>query len=179
TQKQRNDLQDIDTKIEWIRLLQPDFDAVHLFQIWNKAYNISVRMTSLSNKYSTVIDAIDYGQKVDRERPDDVNILSSIAQVYSDKLGQSQENAYYRHRIRRETQTLFRITFPMSRVDQFREFARALGWNEEEAPLGLDPKMQMYSVLLEKPIAIRMVMELGSDVEIRPQTPQEAAAANF
>ena len=67
TQKQQNNLEDIDTKIEWIRFLQPEFDAVHLFQIWNKAYNISVKMTSLANKYSTIIDAIDYGQRVDQD----------------------------------------------------------------------------------------------------------------
>ena len=178
TQKQRNDLQDIDTKIEWIRLLQPEFDAVHLFQIWNKAYNISVKMTSLANKYSTIIDAIDYGQNVDRERPDDVNILSSIAQVYADKLGESQENAYYRRRVRRETQTLFRVEFPAAHLDQFSTLADALGWNPEEASLGLNTKTQMYSVLLEKPIADRLAQEMGPDVQTRPQPPEEAAAAN-
>ncbi|MGA3066420.1 MAG: hypothetical protein ABSF29_06180 [Tepidisphaeraceae bacterium] len=178
SQKQRNDLQDIDTKIEWIRLLQPEFDAVHLFQIWNKAYNISVKMTSLANKYSTIIDAIDYGQKVDLERPDDVNILSSIAQVYSDKLGISQENAYYRARVRRETQTLIRVSFPASLVDPFRAAATALGWNPEVAPLGLNAKTQVYSVLLEKQVAELLAQELGPTVEMRPQSPQQAAATN-
>jgi hypothetical protein len=178
TQKQRNDLEDIDTKIEWIRLLQPEFDAVHLFQIWNKAYNISVKMTSLANKYSTVIDAIDYGQKVDRERPDDSNILAALAQVYSDKLGASQENAYYRQRVRRETQTLFYLRFPASLVDQFRAAAPQLGWNREEAPLGLDQKTNTYTVLLEKPLAGRLVRELGQDATIQAQTPEEAASIN-
>ena len=46
SQKVDRDLEDLDTKIEWIRLLQPEFDTVHLFQMWNKAYNISVMMAS-------------------------------------------------------------------------------------------------------------------------------------
>jgi hypothetical protein len=178
SQKQQNNLQDIDTKIEWIRLLQPEFDAVHLFEIWNKAYNISVKMTSLANKYSTIIDAIDYGQKVDRERPDDANILSSLAQVYSDKLGQAQENPYYRRRVRRETQTLFFLTFPASEVDQFRSLATTMGWDEEESPLGLDEKAGTYRVLLERPIAERLAAGLGSGAAIQAQTPDQAAGVN-
>jgi len=102
-QKQQHNLQDFDTKVEWIRLLQPEFDTVHLFQIWNKAYNISVQMASLRNKYITILDAIDYGQKVERERPDDINIITAVAMLYGDKLGTSQEHVYYRARIRRES----------------------------------------------------------------------------
>src|SRR3712207_6046297 len=37
-QKGERNLEYINTKIELIRLLQPEFDSVHLFQIWNKAY---------------------------------------------------------------------------------------------------------------------------------------------
>src|SRR5881394_2223678 len=78
SQKSQNELEDFDTKVEWIRLLQPEFDTVHIFQIWNKAYNISVKMASLANKYTTILDALDYGQSVDRERPGDINILYAI-----------------------------------------------------------------------------------------------------
>ena len=46
SQKQEKDLQDFDSKIELIRLLQPEFDSVHIFQMWNKAYNISVQMAN-------------------------------------------------------------------------------------------------------------------------------------
>ena len=42
SQKNEKDLEGFDTKVEWIRLLQPEFDTVHVFQVWNKAYNISV-----------------------------------------------------------------------------------------------------------------------------------------
>jgi hypothetical protein len=103
TQKSEKDLEDFDTKVEWIRLLQPEFDTVHLFQIWNKAYNISVQMASLANKYTTILDALDYAQRVDDQRPSNINILTAIAQVYFDKLGGSTEKAYYRERVRQES----------------------------------------------------------------------------
>ena len=168
TQLQQGNLQDLDTKIEWIRLLQPEFDAVHLFQIWNKAYNISVKMTSLSNKYSAIIDAIDYGQKVDLERPDDINILSSIALTYSDKLGNSQESAYYRRRVRRETQTLVRVAFPISRVDEFKAAAFKLGWLEDEAAVIRNQRTHTAAVLLERWMADSLAQTFqGPDVSMQ------------
>lgn len=103
TQKADKDLEDFDTKVEWIRLLQPEFDTVHLFQIWNKAYNISVQMASLANKYTAILDALDYAQRVDDQRPSNINILTAVAQVYFDKLGNSNEKEYYRERIRNES----------------------------------------------------------------------------
>ena len=48
-QKTEKDLEDFDTKIELIRLLQAEFDTVHLFQIWSKAYNVSAQLASYSN----------------------------------------------------------------------------------------------------------------------------------
>ncbi|CAN5538890.1 hypothetical protein BH09PLA1_BH09PLA1_20200 [soil metagenome] len=103
TQKSERNLQDFDTKVEWIRLLQPEFDSVHIFQMWNKAYNVSVQMASLSNKYLTIIDAIDYGRKVDQERPDNINIISMIGSIYGDKLGDAAEKQYYGRRVREES----------------------------------------------------------------------------
>jgi hypothetical protein len=169
SQKQQNNLEDIDTKIEWIRLLQPEFDAVHLFQIWNKAYNISVKMTSLANKYATIADAIDYGQKVDQVRPDDLNILSALALTYSDKLGTSRENLYYRQRVRRDTQTLMRFSFPQSREQDFRDAATKLGWIEDEAPISLNPRTQTAVVMLEKPMALELAAQMGTDVSMSPE----------
>lgn len=103
SQKANKDLEDFDTKVEWIRLLQPEFDTVHIFQIWNKAYNISVQMASLHNKYITILDALEYGKSVLRGNPDNINIDVSIAQVYADKLGGSTEKDYYRQHVRQET----------------------------------------------------------------------------
>jgi hypothetical protein len=104
SQKADRNLEGIDTQIEWIRRLQPEFDTVHVFQIWNKAYNLSVQMVGLSNKYTTILDALDYAKSVDAERPDNMNILKEIGRVYSEKLGNANpEKYYYRERLRRET----------------------------------------------------------------------------
>jgi len=104
TAKNDRNLEDVDTQIEWIRMLQPEFDTVHIFQIWNKAYNHSVQMANPSNKYTTILDALEYARSVDRERPQNINILTAIGQTYFDKLGNSSEKAYYRRRVREETQ---------------------------------------------------------------------------
>jgi hypothetical protein len=103
TQKSDKNLEGVDTQIEWIRLLQPEFDTVHIFQIWNKAYNISVQMASRANKYSVILGALDYARSVDAAKPEDINIVSAIGQLYFDKLGYSAEKFYYRMRVRNET----------------------------------------------------------------------------
>lgn len=103
-QKSDRNLEDFDTKVEWIRLLQPEFDSVHIFQVWNKAYNISVQMASIANKYTTILDALQYASAVDADRPNNINILMAKAQVWFDKLGNSQEKLYYRSRVRQESQ---------------------------------------------------------------------------
>jgi hypothetical protein len=107
SQKVDRDLEDLDTKIEWIRLLQPEFDTVHLFQMWNKAYNISVMMASPANKYTAIMEAIDYGNKVDQERPGDLNILHALASTYEGKLAAKNlgESAFYMRQFREESLT--------------------------------------------------------------------------
>jgi hypothetical protein len=106
-QKTDRDLEDLDTKIEWIRMLQPEFDTVHLFQMWNKAYNLSVLMASPANKYSIIMEAIGYGKKVDAERPGDLNILQAIGGIYSGKLAASNlpEAPFYMRQFREESMT--------------------------------------------------------------------------
>src|SRR5262245_3987873 len=60
-EKNEKNLEDFDTKIEWIRMLQAEFVSVHIFQMWNKAYNVSVQMANVGNKYVTILDALEYG----------------------------------------------------------------------------------------------------------------------
>src|SRR3954469_18120528 len=104
SQKADRNLEDFDTKVELIRLLQPEFDTVHLFQIWNKAYNISAQLPSLPHKYAVILDAIDYAKNVDAERPNNMNILGAIGALYSDKLGGAVgDKEYYIRRIREDT----------------------------------------------------------------------------
>ena len=129
-QKSERNLDDINTKIELIRLLQPNFDTVHLFQIWNKAYNLSVQMANLPSKYAMILDAIDYARSTRAERPENINIESALGGIYFDKLGNSAEKGYYRQRIRDETmaplgQVLF--TFPTDKRDAFIAAALAAG----------------------------------------------------
>ena len=101
--KNEKNLEGFDTAVEWIRLLQPEFDSVHIFQMWNKAYNISVQMASNANKYTTILDALEYGTEVARSRPNNVSILYQIGSLYFDKLAGSTEKAYYTKRVRDES----------------------------------------------------------------------------
>lgn len=122
TQKSERNLEDINTKIELIGLLQPEFDTVHLFQIWNKAYNLSVQMSNLSSKYATILDALDYANKRRQERSQNINLESSVASVFFDKLGNSAEKSYYRERVRDESMAplgQIKFVFPQSRRDDF------------------------------------------------------------
>lgn len=112
SQKQEKDLDDFDSKIELIRLLQPEFDSVHLFQMWNKAYNVSVQMANKPNKYTTILDAIEYGHKIDSQRPNDINIIGEIGHIFFDKFGSSQEKEYYTERVLRESFPEVKITVP-------------------------------------------------------------------
>lgn len=129
-QKSEKDLEGFDTQVELIRLLQPEFASVHLFQIWNKAYNISVQMASLANKYASILDAIEYARRTDRMNPNDINIISAIGGLYAEKLGNSAEKEYYRRRVRSETLPVYRVTFPKGRVDEFRKAVRDAGVDE-------------------------------------------------
>ncbi|MDQ3441089.1 MAG: hypothetical protein M3478_12150 [Planctomycetota bacterium] len=134
-QKSEKKLDDFDTKVEWIRMLQPEFDTVHIFQIWNKAYNISVQMASNANKYITILDAIEYAESVDRERPNNINILYQIGSVYFDKLGGASEKQYYRKRVRDETQARA-VEAKVNRADP--------GWR----PLKMDPLLDEKGMIL-------------------------------
>lgn len=115
-QKQDKDLEDFDSKIELIRLLQPEFDSVHIFQMWNKAYNISVQMANKSSKYLTIVDALEYGYRIDEQHPLDINIIDQIGRLFFEKLGNSQEQQYYADRVRRETFPDIRVTLPESQL---------------------------------------------------------------
>jgi len=119
-QKGDRQLKDFDTKVELIRLLQPEFDSVHIYQIWNKAYNISVQVASLANKYITVIDAIRYAEQIDAERPDNINLLNELGRIYFDKLGNSSEKDYYRKRVREDSKFRNQTTQPSAQSITYR-----------------------------------------------------------
>ena len=175
-QKHQRNLEDFDTKIEWIRLLQAEFDSVHLFQIWNKAYNISAQLANLSNKYRAILDALDYAKSVDTERPNDINIIETIGQLlYFDKLGTSTESPYYRAQIREQSQArqeLVRITFPPEKRSQFVEIALSAGVSPRKIVFATDQKTGKIAVTLPKP-ATEMIQPKfsgeGIDYTTRPR----------
>jgi hypothetical protein len=129
TQKSEKDLDSFDTQVELIRLLQPEFDSVHLFQMWNKAYNVSVQYASLTNKYTAILDALQYGHRIDRSNPNNLNIINAIGGLYAEKLGNSTEKDYYRRRIRTETLPVYKVTFPAGRTDAFKKAVTDAGFD--------------------------------------------------
>ena len=133
-QKNERNLEDFDTQVEWIRLLQPEFDSVHIFQVWNKAYNISVQMASLANKYSTILDAIDYARRVLAQRPNNINMVYAIGSIYLDKLGTASEKNYYRHRVRAESYPNVRVSVPKERAAELASAIRSIRMDAVDAP---------------------------------------------
>jgi hypothetical protein len=172
-QKNQRNLEDFDTKIEWIRLLQAEFDTVHIFQIWNKAYNISAQMTNIGNKYRTILDAIDYGRRVDAERPHDINIIYQIGSTFFDKLGNSTEKAYYRQRVREETLSRtpqLRVTLPVARKAEVTNAAMDAGLGGGWLRFSPESKDGTISVTIPEAIATEMQKKVtGTDITFAPR----------
>jgi hypothetical protein len=165
SQKSDKDLDSFDTQVELIRLLQPEFDTVHLFQIWNKAYNVSVQLASLSNKYATILDAVEYAHRADQGNPNDINILAATGGLFTDKLGNSAEKDYYRRRVRTETLPLYRVTFPTARVDAFKKAIADAGL--EEARIRLTTNAGDTTAIMEKMGGDRVLATFkGTDVNV-------------
>jgi hypothetical protein len=150
SQKSDKDLESFDTQVELIRLLQPEFDTVHLFQIWNKAYNVSVQLASLSNKYAAILDAVEYAHRTDASNPNDINIVSATAGLFTDKLGNSTEKDYYRRRVRTETLPLYRVTFPAARVDAFKKAVADAGMDEGRVRITTGAATGNATAIMEK-----------------------------
>ncbi len=161
-QKNRRDYEDIDTRINLVRLLQPEFDDVHLFQIGNKAYNLSVQLTSLAAKYSAVLEGLDYARSVDRERPFNINILAEMADIYFHKLGESTEKFYYRARVRDDSLA------PVSRV-QFTIDAKSRGAFVTAAlDAGIDPSRYVIQEAVD-PTRINVIVRQEFADVLRPR----------
>lgn len=184
SQKSERNLEDINTKIELIGLLQPEFDTVHLFQIWNKAYNLSVQMSNLAGKYATILDAIDYANKRRIERPQNINLESQLASVYFDKLGNSAEKTYYRERVRDESMAPMgqvQFTFPTNRRDDFVKLALAAGADSRRFSIRpLSGSEDLLVSRLRSDYADRMIAQFTGDrvtsTRIEPRTNKNSAS---
>lgn len=175
-QKTRKNLEDIDTKIELIRMLQAEFDSVHLFQIWNKGYNLSVQMANLPNKYATILDAIEYGRATERERQDNINLLFAIGDLMFSKLGEAQEKNYYRTRVRDESlppEPLVKITFPAARRAELLRAARRAGLDSLRVPIRNEAEPGVLSTTLRKTHADRIApLFTGQNVRFETREPR-------
>ncbi|HEV8377240.1 MAG TPA: hypothetical protein VGP99_00195 [Tepidisphaeraceae bacterium] len=155
SQKIEKNLENIDTKIELVRMLQPQFMSVHIFQMWNKAYNLSVQVASLANKYSMILSALKYGRDVDAEQPDNINILVALGETYFQKLGSSAEKNYYIQRVRQDT-----LPRPAAR----RNLKQDVGWQVTQHDTLLDEKGFLLPNLIA-PRADRPKPKPGSTME--------------
>lgn len=175
-QKTRKNLEDIDTKIELIRMLQAEFDSVHLFQIWNKGYNLSVQMANLPNKYATILDAIEYGRSVERERQDNINLLFAIGDLMFSKLGEAQERNYYRTRVRDESlppEPTVKIIFPATRRAELLRVARNAGLDSLRVPIRNEAQPGTLSTIIRKTHADRIApLFTGDDVRFQTREPR-------
>lgn len=103
-QKNERDLEDFNTKVNLIRLLQPEFESAQSFQVWNLAFNISIQIPSLQDRYAVIIGAAEYARALERARPNSVNVLMMLNQVFQQKLGQTTgDNVYYRRKVREDS----------------------------------------------------------------------------
>ena len=59
-----------------------------------------------------------HAQRVDREKPDNLNIISAIASLYSDKLGGSAERRFYAEQLSADTLPWVRVSFPGERTEE-------------------------------------------------------------
>ncbi len=130
-QRTARELEDIDTKIELIRLLQPQFDSVHVEQIHNKAYNLSAERANAAGRYAAILDGIEYARRVNAERPGDIDIETQIGEVFRAKLGAGGEDrGYFSRRVHQETQAnqpVVRIEFPAALESELRDAALVAG----------------------------------------------------
>lgn len=179
-QKTERDLEDFDTKVELIRLLQPQFDSVHLYQIWNKAYNVSVEMANLASKYTAILDAVDYGRKVLAERPANIDLETQLGEIFNNKLGGSQEADYYKLRIHEETQAdqpVVKITFSIGREPEFRDASRRAGVSPRRLLIRHteDPTKLMAAVRRDVADGLRPLFS-GDDVSYEQLAPRQVGA---
>lgn len=174
-QRTAGDLSDIDTKIELIRLLQPQFDSVHLYQIWNKAYNLAAELGNAAGRYAAVLDAVEYANEVNAERPNNIDIETMLGEVYARRLGAGEEKEYYSRRVHEETQArqpVVRIEFPAARESELREAALEAGVAPNELLVRPAEEAGRLVTLLQQDAATRVQSQFdGEGVSVRTLPP--------
>lgn len=85
-----------------IAALQSDYPQMWVYHIWNMGWNVSVQWQSPDRKYQWICRAIEFGTEGYRRNPHNAEIMAEIGRVYCEKLGRSQESAYYRKRVKED-----------------------------------------------------------------------------
>lgn len=98
-EKQRKLHFDLVDRYTKIASLQSDYPQIWTFHMWNMAWNLSVQWHSPERKYQWIRRAIEFGEEGYRRNPHSADIMAELGRIYSEKLGQSQEAAYYRRRV--------------------------------------------------------------------------------
>jgi hypothetical protein len=80
---------------DWITKLQPHFNDVWIFQAWNMAYNVSVKLKDFEQRWRWVRRGIellrDEGLKYN---PDETMLFRELAWLYQHKMGQNMDDAH-------------------------------------------------------------------------------------
>ncbi|MBM4018865.1 MAG: hypothetical protein FJ288_11135 [Planctomycetes bacterium] len=90
------DLLDRYTKIA---MLQGDYPQVWAYHYWNMLWNITVQWQSPERKYQWIRLGIRFLREGYRRNPHSAEIMMEMGRGYMDKIGRSQEAAYYRRRV--------------------------------------------------------------------------------
>jgi hypothetical protein len=120
-------------------------------------------MSNLTTKYSAILDGLDYGYSVNRQKPDDMNIICALGDLYGTKLAGSQlpatERSYYERRVQSDTMApipLSRFTLPQTRLEEFLSAAHAAGMDEPSDALEADEQARTISATLPRQVADRL-----------------------
>ena len=172
---------DLDTKIELIRLLQPQFDSVHVLLIRKKAYDRSTELANAAGRYAAVLDAVEYADSVNRDRPNNIDIETTLGQIYANRIGGGEEKEYLSRRVHEETQArqpVVRIEFDAGREQQLREAALKAGVTREALVLRPAEKAGRLVTLLQEKDAIATLDRFaGDDVTSTTLQPADEASA--
>ncbi|MEM1011191.1 MAG: hypothetical protein AAGI46_03095 [Planctomycetota bacterium] len=173
----------LDTKIELIRLLQPQFDSVHIQQIYNKAINLSAELVSPGARYAAILDGIDYGRRVIADRPSNIDIETQIGQVFSNKLGAADERAFFERRVRDETRaerTRARVVLPAAEQEAFQQAAFRAGISPRELVLRTPAEASTRTTVLDLEVARLIEADPDSPLlVVEPFDPRAADAATL
>ncbi len=111
-EKQKKVHFDLLDRYRQIAILQSEYPQVWTFLAWDIGWNESVQWQSPEQRYQWICRAAEFLKEGARRNPHSVEILGNMGWIYAEKLGHSQESAYYRKRVKEdEGQSTFLIAY--------------------------------------------------------------------